>query len=199
MSCLEALQQCVIPKTARSCCLEYICLYIMSCIAQFKPIHYSCPSFTILLPLVMQRFTPGTKLLCGKLMSMNSTSCHSLCSWQLYALKPPLWAGVSLCCFFCYFSCQINGVPFLSRSKFWEFHSEPWAIVVYCGGRLITCVTSFLSQTYCAALSATIYLNSTLGLVQCLFCAYFFTFTLIRAGTRCHLAAYSPATVTMIY
>lgn len=44
-------------------------------------------------PLGKQKFAPGTKFLSGKPMYTNSTSCHSLCSWQLHALKPRLLAG----------------------------------------------------------------------------------------------------------
>lgn len=71
-------------------------VYIMSCIPQphIKPTPH--PTSVGFLPLGAQTFALGTKLLCGKLMSTNSTSCHSLCSWQLHALKAPLLVGASL-------------------------------------------------------------------------------------------------------
>lgn len=44
----------------------------------------------VLYYLAPSGFAAGMKLLSGKkLVSSNSTSCHSLCSWKWHALKPP--------------------------------------------------------------------------------------------------------------
>lgn len=74
-------------------------------------------------------FAPGTKLLSGKLMSTNSTSCHSLCSWQLHALKLQLLVGASQADFFpspFLFLTYLNWVVLHSRRSF--SHSKAWLL-----------------------------------------------------------------------
>lgn len=75
--------------TLPPCCPQCICCF-MSCHAFCNHILDRSLLYYFFLPVGVQRFAPGAGLLCRKLMSTNSTSCHSLCSWQLHALKPPL-------------------------------------------------------------------------------------------------------------
>lgn len=104
-SCSEALRQgvflsfsCTIATLPPCCPPMHLLFYIMSCILQphIRPI----PLVLFSLPVGVQRFAPGAGFLCRKLMSTNSTSCHSLCSWQLHALKPPLLLPDSFLSFF---------------------------------------------------------------------------------------------------
>lgn len=112
----------------------------MSCIP--RPHIKTYPSSTIFSPWDYR----GTKFLSGKLMSTNSTSCHSLCSLQLHAF----WSHRSSFPSLLHILNRVHlcqGTTFLLFEGFTDAGLIQDQTAEYSGVTgLVTCVTSSLSR-----------------------------------------------------